>query len=232
MSRAVGDWFGQFCFSALNWLFGQVDALGGTSLSISTCMMKTWLTERRRQLSLGGASMRRKWIALAAVTAGFSIVPLLSAAQGPQGVGAGEAARAAAPSHNPINWLKKKPLTPSETLDANSNQSAKLNSRLQKQGLLPVNANLNDTCETFRDLGDCVATLHAGHNLVLDFNCLKSKVTGVQVGGDPSSCTNATDGKPMSLSKAIHALEPGVDAQAEANKAAKQSKDDLTEGLL
>jgi hypothetical protein len=175
--------------------------------------------------------MKRPWIILAAVTAGISLSPLRSAAQGPQGTGAGEAARAAAPSHNPVNWLKKKPLTPTETLDANSNQSAKLTSRLQTQGLLPETANLTNTCETFRDLGECVATLHAGHNLELDFNCLKSKVTGVQVGDDLSSCTGATDGKPMSLSKAIRALEPGVDAKAEANQAEKQSRDDLTEGL-
>jgi hypothetical protein len=175
--------------------------------------------------------MKRQWIALAVVTVGISFSPLRSAAQGPQGVGAGEAARAAAPSLNPINWMKKKPLTPAEALDANSNQSAKLTSKLQEQGLLPANANLNDTCETFRDLGDCVATLHAARNLGMDFNCLKSKVTGVQVGADPSSCTSATDGKPMSLSKAIHALEPGVDAKAEANLAAKQSRDDLAEAL-
>jgi hypothetical protein len=175
--------------------------------------------------------MKIQWIAVAAVTVGISLSPLRSAAQGPQGAGAGEAARAAAPSYNPIDWLKKKPLTPTETLDANSNQSAKLTSRLQRQGLLTANANLKDTCETFRDLGACVAALHAGHNLGLDFNCLKSKVTGVQVGDDSSSCTSATDGNPMTLSKAIHALEPGVDAKTEANQAEKQSRDDLTEGL-
>jgi len=132
---------------------------------------------------------------------------------------------------NPVNWMKKKPLTPAEELDANSSENVKLTSTLQKQGLLPANANLNETCETFKDLGDCVATLHAGRNLGLDFNCLKSKVTGVQVGGEASSCTSTTDGKPMSLNKAIHALEPGADAKAEANLATKQSRDDLAEGL-
>jgi hypothetical protein len=175
--------------------------------------------------------MKRQWIVLAAVVAGIWLSPMRLAAQGPQGVGAGEAARAASPSMNPVNWLKKKPLTPAEELDANSGENAKLTSALQKQGLLPANANLNDTCDTFKDLGDCVATLHAGHNLGLDFNCLKSKVTGVQVGGEALSCTNTTDGKPMSLNKAIHALEPGADAKAEANLAVKQSRDDLMGGL-
>jgi hypothetical protein len=175
--------------------------------------------------------MKKQWIALVVATVGITLSPSPSTAQGPQGVGAGEAARAAAPSRNPIGWLKKKPLTATETLDANSNQSAKLTSRLQTQGLLPANADLKSTCETFGDLGECVATLHAGHNLGLDFNCLKSMVTGVQVGDDPSSCTSATDGKPMSLSKAIHALQPDANAKTEANQAEKQSRDDLAAGL-
>jgi len=173
--------------------------------------------------------MRKHWIALAAMTIGICLSPLRSAAQGPQGVGAGEAARAGAPSHNPINWLKKKPLTPIEVLDANSDQSAKLTSRLQTLGLLLTGADLHDICDTFKDLSDCVATLHATHNLGWNFNCLKSKVTGVQVGADTSACSSTTDGKPMPLSKALHALDPSVDAKGEANQAVKQSRDDLSE---
>jgi hypothetical protein len=173
--------------------------------------------------------MKKYWIVVAAIVIGICLSPLRSAAQGPQGVGAGEAARAGAPSHNPINWLKKKPLTATETLDANSSQSAKLSSKLQTQGLLSAGADLYNTCETFKDLEDCVATLHAAHNLGFNFNCLKSKVTGVQVGADTSACASTTDGKPMPLSKALHALEPGVDAKAEANLAVKQGRDDLSE---
>ena len=137
--------------------------------------------------------MKKQWIALATITIGICLTPLRSTAQGPQGVGAGEAARAGAPSHNPISWMKKKPLTASETLDANSSQSAKLTSRLQTQGLLPAGADLHDTCETFKDLEDCVATLHAARNLGSNFNCLKSKVTGVQAGADISACSSTTD---------------------------------------
>jgi hypothetical protein len=173
--------------------------------------------------------MRKHWIALAAITIGICLAPLRSEAQGPQGVGAGEAARAGAPSHNPMSWLKKKPLTASETLDANNDQGAKLTTRLQTQGLLPAGADIHDTCETFKDLGDCVATLHAAHNLGWNFNCLKSKVTGVQVGADTSACSGTTDGKPLPLTKALHALDPGVDAKGEANQAVKESHDDLSE---
>jgi hypothetical protein len=174
--------------------------------------------------------MKRQWIALAAITLGISLSGLGTAAQGPQGVGAGEAARSnAPPSYNPINWLKKKPHTATESLDANSNQNVKLTSKLQSQGLLPANADLKDTCSTFQDLGECVAALHAGRNLGLDFHCLKSKLTGVQTSVDMSSCTSATNGKPMTLSKAIHALKPDANAKAEAKNAEKQSRDDLGE---
>jgi hypothetical protein len=175
--------------------------------------------------------MKTQWIALAVVTLGISLIPLRFAAQGPQGTGAGEAARAAAPSRKPIEWVKKKPLTATETVDANSNQSVKLTSRLRRQGLLPPSVGLKDACETFGDLGECVAALHAGRNLGLDFRCLKSMVTGVQTSDGVSACARATDGKPMNLSKAIHALQPGADAKAEANHAERQSRDDLTEDL-
>ena len=174
--------------------------------------------------------MKKRWIVLVVVTLGITLSPMRSGAQGPQGSGAGEAARAAAPSRNPISWLKKKQLMANETLDANGNESAKLTSRLQTQGVLPANADLKRTCETFGDLGECVATLHAGHNLGLDFDCLKSKVTGVQAGNNVSSCISTTDGKPMGLRNAIHVLQPGKDAKTETNQAEKQSRDDLTEG--
>jgi hypothetical protein len=95
--------------------------------------------------------------------------------------------------------------------------------------VLPADADLQGTCSTFKDLGDCVAALHAGHNLGLNFNCLKSDLTGVQTSVDMSSCTSATNGKPMSLRKAIHALKPDADAKAQEKNAEKQSREDLSE---
>jgi hypothetical protein len=173
--------------------------------------------------------MNRQTIVLIATLAVIAFVSLRSSAQGPQGVGAGEAARAANPSYNPVGWLKKKPMTPDQALDSNSALGAKLTLKLQALGVLPTGANLGASCETFKDLDDCVATLHAAHNLELNFNCLKSKVTGVQANDYASECKSATDGKPVSLSKAIRSLDPEVDPKAEAGTAEREGRDDLAE---
>lgn len=172
--------------------------------------------------------MKTLWIVVG-LSAACSLAPMGAAAQGPQGVGAGEAARAANPSYNPMSWLKKKPLTPEQALDADSALGAKLTARLQTLGVLPAGANLGAVCETFKDLDDCVAALHAAHNLEMNFDCLKSKVTGVQASDNTSACRSVTDGKPISLSKAIHSLDPDVDSKAEANTAEKESRDDLAQ---
>jgi hypothetical protein len=171
--------------------------------------------------------MKGKWIVLAAVILGISLSAPGTAAQGPQGVGAGEAARSDVHSYNPMKWMKKKPPTATEALDADSTLSGKLTSRLQRQGALPAKANLKETCSTFQDLAGCIAALHAGHNLGLEFDCLKSMLTGVQTSVYMSSCTKVTDGKPMSLNKAIHALKPDADAKAAAKNAEEQARDDL-----
>jgi hypothetical protein len=174
--------------------------------------------------------MNRQTIVLLAATLLISLVPLRSAAQGPQGVGAGEAARAANPGYNPISWLKKKPQTPAEALDSNSALGPKLAARLEADGVLPSGASLAATCETFQDLDDCVATLHAAQDLKLNFDCLKSKVTGVQVNVDNTSiCKSVTDGKPVSLSKAIRSLDPDVNSKAEAETAERAGRVDLAE---
>lgn len=174
--------------------------------------------------------MKTRWITVVAVAAGISLAALGASAQGPQGAGAGEAARTGAPhSYNPISWLRKKPLTATESLDTSASQSAKLAAELHRQGVLPSQANLKDSCSSFEDLDQCVATLHAGHNLDLNFDCLKSLVTGVQTGADMSPCAVATNGTPTNLRKAIHALKPDANAKAEAKKAEKQSRQDLQE---
>jgi hypothetical protein len=175
--------------------------------------------------------MKRKWI-LAAIAVGVFLPALGAAAQGPQGTGAAEAAQSTngPKSLNPIKWVKKEPHAETGSLDATSSQNAKMTAKMQQQGLLSATANLTETCSSIKELGDCVAGLHASRNLGLDFDCLKSKLSGVQtslVGA--SSCASATDGKPVSLSKAIHALKPGADAKAEAKKAEKQSQEDFRE---
>jgi hypothetical protein len=175
--------------------------------------------------------MKRTWI-LIAVAASVSLGALGAAAQGPQGSGAAEAAQSSNGPHiiNPIKWAKKEPHTETASLDTNSNLNVKLTSKLQTQGLLPPNADLKEMCSTIKELSDCVAALHAGRNLGMDFNCIKSKLSGVQTSlMTASSCASTTDGKPVSLSKAIHSLKPDADSKAEAKKAEAQSHEDFSE---
>lgn len=153
-----------------------------------------------------------------------------AAAQGPQGAGAGSASSSSSStghSLNPIKWVKKDPKPASDQLDAKTEQNKKLTASLQAQGVLAANTDAKSACETFKALEECVAALHASKNLGVDFNCLKSNLTGVQTGADMSSCKGSAGDKSMSLSKAIHAMKPDADAKTESKNAEKQAKDDL-----
>jgi hypothetical protein len=153
--------------------------------------------------------MKNKWIIAALIAA----LVLLGAA------------KAAAQSYNPIHWIKKGP-TASEQLAANGEQSKKLASQLQ--ALLPPRTKLEDACTSFRQLSECVASLHVSHNLKIKFNCLKWDVTGVKPGsGNVSSCSAPEGGKALSLAKAIQLLKPGADAKAESKSAEKRAQEDI-----
>jgi hypothetical protein len=94
--------------------------------------------------------------------------------------------------------------SPTEILSRNTHLSSRL------QSLLPPGTNLNKAASGFKNLGQFVAAVHVSHNLGIPFSSLKSKM----ISGD-------------SLGKAIHTLNPNVNAKAEAKKADKQSKRDL-----
>jgi hypothetical protein len=152
-------------------------------------------------------------------------------AQGPAGAGAGGAASSSSSSSsigtklNPIKWVKKD--KSSDPSDAKDQQDQKLTANLQAQGVLQANIDAKAACDNFKTREDCVAALHASKNLGLDYNCLKSNVTGVQAGADMSSCKETGGDKGISLVKAIHLLKPDADAKGEAKNAEKQAKDDL-----
>jgi hypothetical protein len=174
--------------------------------------------------------MKITWI-LAIGAVSVSLTAWGVAAQGPQGTGAAEAAQSSSGPHisNPIKWVKKEPHTETASLDASGTLNAKLTARLQAQGLLSAQADLKDTCATIKELGDCLAGLHAARNLGIEFDCLKSKLSGVQTSLSAPQCTSATDGTPVSLSKALRGLKPNADAKTEAKKAETQSREDLKE---
>jgi hypothetical protein len=156
-----------------------------------------------------GRKMKNKWI-IAGLTAALLLLG---------------AAKAAAQSYNPIHWIKKGP-TASEQLAANGEQSKKLAAQLQ--AILPPRTKLEDACTAFRQLNECVATLHASHNLKIKFNCLKWDVTGTHPGsGNMSSCKAPEGGKALSLAKAIQTLKPEADAKAQARSAVKRAQEDI-----
>jgi hypothetical protein len=176
--------------------------------------------------------MKKLVLVMAVATLSVTFYAGRAAAQGPAGAGAGSAASGGSSSSggghslNPIKWVKKDK-NASDELDAKAEQDKKLTANLQAQGVLPANADAKTTCENFNRLDECVAALHVSKNAGLDFNCLKSNLTGVQTSADTSSCKSFTGDKAMSLTKAIHAMKPDADSKNEAKNAEKQAKDDL-----
>jgi hypothetical protein len=78
-------------------------------------------------------------------------------------------------------------------------------------------------CQGFKNLGQCVAAAHVAKNLDIPggFTALKDKMLAISPNG--SSVTS----KPMSLGKAIQALDPSASANAEIGKAKKQANQDI-----
>jgi hypothetical protein len=155
-------------------------------------------------------------------------------AQGPAGAGASTAAQGnsgSSSSHsshslNPIKWVKKDKSSP-DSNGSRSDVEKKLTPKLQAQGVLPANGNATDACAPFVALNDCLAALHASHNLGIEFNCLRANVTGVHTNADLSGCKGAIGDKAQSLHKAIHEQNPSADAKGGTKNAEQQAKDDL-----
>lgn len=175
--------------------------------------------------------MKKLVVIVAVALLGVSLGAGRVAAQGPQGAGAG-GATASDQSHssrslNPIKWVKKGPKSASDTLDAKAEQDKKLTASLQSQGVLAANMDAKEACANFNALAECVAALHATKNLGLDWNCLKSNLTGVQTSADMSGCKGPAGTKAISLTKAIQILKPEANAKSETKNAENQAKSDL-----
>ncbi len=154
-----------------------------------------------------------------------------AAAQGPAGAGASEAAKStshAPHSLNPIKWVKKDSKNSVDSNGSRTEVENKLTPKLQAQGILPASSNATQACSAFTALNECLAALHASHNLGLNFTCLSASMTGVHTSADVSGCKVADGEKALSLNKAIHALNAGADAKGAAKNAEQQAKDDLS----
>jgi hypothetical protein len=79
-------------------------------------------------------------------------------------------------------------------------------------------------CQGFKNLGQCVAAAHVSKNLDIPggFTALKDKMLGISQNG-----TSTATSKPMSLGKAIQALDPSASAKAETGKAKKEADQEI-----
>ncbi len=185
--------------------------------------------------------MKRSFFVVAVLILSVSLFLTVGAqragAQGPAGAGASTAVKGSSSSSsshsshslNPIKWVKKDKGSKNSP-DSNGTRGdveKKLTPKLQAQGVLPANANATDACAPFVALNECLAALHASHNLGLDFKCLSASVTGVHSNADMSGCKVADGEKALSLNKAIRALNPNADAKGATKNAEQQAKDDL-----
>lgn len=178
--------------------------------------------------------MNKAGFAVLIFAAGCAFGTATASAQGPAGVGATQAASSSSSgssgsksshSMNPIKWIKKDKDKPNA---ANTDDKKfLLTERLHEKGILAANTDVNSACSIFKNLEDCVAALHASHNVNLDFNCVRADVTGVQTSADLSGCKGPIGGKAVNLQEALKRLKPEVDAKAEAKSAEQQAKDDL-----
>jgi hypothetical protein len=98
--------------------------------------------------------------------------------------------------------------SPSDVLSHNTAIAAKI------KGLTGKDA--ETACSGFKNLGQCVAAAHVAKNLDIPggFDALKAKMIG---------------SGSVSLGKAIKELAPDADSKAEAQKANKQTSEDLNE---
>jgi hypothetical protein len=160
----------------------------------------------------------------------FAVGADRAAAQGPAGAGAAEAQKSTSSnSHslNPIKWVKKDSKNSVDSNGSRSDVEKKLTPKLQAQGILPASTNATDACSAFTALNECLAALHAAHNLNLNFTCLSASMTGVHSNADISACKVADGDKVLPLNKAIRALNPEADAKGGAKNAEQQAKEDL-----
>jgi len=96
--------------------------------------------------------------------------------------------------------------------------------RARMESLLPPGMDLKTAESGFKNHGQFIAALHVSKNLIISFDQLKAKVTGVSV----DATGQTTSSTPMSLGKAIHELRPDVpetQADQEAQRAEQQAQE-------
>jgi len=169
---------------------------------------------------------------LTATVLALSLTGMQAVAQGPAGAGAGAAAGGgtSSRSYNPIKWIGKKDAKPTgDAPFANDKVEQRLETKLRAMQVLSETATLKESCVNFVLRVDCLAALHASHNVGLNFECVKSNVTGVRVATDTSSCRMPAGDKPLSLAQTIKLLKSDANAKGAAKDAETAAKQELAE---
>src|SRR3989441_11890123 len=107
-------------------------------------------------------------------------------------------------------------------IDQQLSKNTKLSGKIQKLTGMPA----QQSCDGFKNLGQCVAAAHVSKNLGVSFACMKSDMTG-QEAPSGSNCPAGTGTKSMSLRKAIQTLDPNANSKTEAKKGTQQANQDL-----
>ena len=102
--------------------------------------------------------------------------------------------------------------------------STKSNLLARVKGSLPAGTDLNAATAGFKNFGQFIAATNVSSNLGIDFNLLKSAMTGTDLHGLPT-------GQPTSsLGQAIQKLKPSVDGTVEASRAEKLANEQIASG--
>jgi len=150
-------------------------------------------------------------------------------AQGPAGAGATEAVARSSSNSGKLPFDEPDQMDQERQIQSSSehDKNLLLTEHLHEKGILAANLDVTSACSVFKHLSDCLASLHASHNVGLDFNCVRADVTGVQTNADISACKGPIGDKAVSLQEALKRLKPEADAKGETKNAEQQAKDDL-----
>lgn len=179
----------------------------------------------------------RNWLVTGVCALGMIFGAGKTVAQSSAGSGQPDGSTQPAHWYSPANYKKLNPVnlfhkdkdsrTASEELAANKDEDRKLTELLHSY--LPPKTDVKDACTAFKGVEDCVATIHASHNVGVKFECLKWNVTAVKPAAGTKSCVEPDNDRPTTLERAIRALKPDKDAKYEAKNALRKARENITD---
>jgi len=108
------------------------------------------------------------------------------------------------------------------SLDSILSKNPAIGNKIQSLTGMPA----SQACTGFKNLGQCVAAAHVSKNLGINFDCLRSDMTGAAP-LSTSKCPAGTGNKSMSLGKAIQVLDPTADKKSESKRGETEAQQDM-----